>query len=634
MPLRWRRILFVAIPSVAALAGLLWLRHAHQSIATAETELHRETTIRFTQSTLQRAPAAFQSIASTTGFRDAAVLEDKLWILTSTSLHELDAQGQIQRTFTTGLDLPPAPLTCLTAAVTASATTRELFIGTQGEGLLIFNGVNFRHIRPENAAYRKITALLPLESGQLLLGTDKSGVLAWNGTAISAFHAALATQSITALAGQLDDLWIGTLNQGALHFRAGEITRFTAAEGLPDNQILSLATAGESAWAGTALGVAYFESGRFQRKLADGFFANALLPQPGTLLLGTLEEGILEIDTAARHPRAAAPATTHREGRVEKFLSLGGQLYALLHDGLYVRPPQRGAWTRITSPQQAPLADANIAALAAEPSGKLWIGYFDRGLDILLPSADKAIHREDDVVFCVNRILLRPDGAAIATANGLVFTGVNGETRRILTRQEGLIASHVTDILDADAGLIAATPAGITFLGASGPQSIYAFHGLVNNHVYTLARIGTRILAGTLGGVSVLENGAVKSSYTTANSPLRHNWISASATAGNDWFVGTYGAGVYRYDGAVWHAFPSLRGALEINPNAMLATASAVYAGTLGHGLAIYNRASGRWNFLTTGLPSTNVTALAASAGYLYIGTDNGLVRVPEQNLL
>jgi ligand-binding sensor domain-containing protein len=32
-------------------------------------------------------------------------------------------------------------------------------------------------------------------------------------------------------------------------------------------------------------------------------------------------------------------------------------------------------------------------------------------------------------------------------------------------------------------------------------------------------------------------------------------------------------------------------------------------------------------------LPSQNVTALALSKGYIYVGTDNGLVRIQEQKL-
>jgi ligand-binding sensor domain-containing protein len=70
-----------------------------------------------------------------------------------------------------------------------------------------------------------------------------------------------------------------------------------------------------------------------------------------------------------------------------------------------------------------------------------------------------------------------------------------------------------------------------------------------------------------------------------------------------------------------------------VNPNAMLATGSHVYAGTLDRGLYIYDRRIGRWTTITTGLPSLNVTALAARDGYIYIGTDNGLVRILEQNL-
>jgi ligand-binding sensor domain-containing protein len=66
----------------------------------------------------------------------------------------------------------------------------------------------------------------------------------------------------------------------------------------------------------------------------------------------------------------------------------------------------------------------------------------------------------------------------------------------------------------------------------------------------------------------------------------------------------------------------------------MVATGSAVYAGTLDRGLAVYSLAAGRWNFWTRGLPSSNVTAVEARGGILYIGTDNGLVKVPESTIL
>jgi len=50
------------------------------------------------------------------------------------------------------------------------------------------------------------------------------------------------------------------------------------------------------------------------------------------------------------------------------------------------------------------------------------------------------------------------------------------------------------------------------------------------------------------------------------------------------------------------------------------------------NGLAIFDRLTARWHFSTDGLPSLNVTALAAG-GAIYVGTDNGLVRATEQSL-
>ena len=53
-----------------------------------------------------------------------------------------------------------------------------------------------------------------------------------------------------------------------------------------------------------------------------------------------------------------------------------------------------------------------------------------------------------------------------------------------------------------------------------------------------------------------------------------------------------------------------------------------VFAGTLSRGLLVYDRQSGRWHAFDDGLPSRNVTALAFDGDTLYVGTDNGVVRI------
>jgi len=616
--------------ATAAPGWLLW--RTRETLDQTRAEVAREQEVPATIRALGRASApGVEPIAAASGFRDAAVFAGRLYAASSNALWEYDSEGAVTNRYVCGVDLPSAPLRKLAVGHVSEARDEELFVATRGGGLVVFDGRGFRQILPAGQESRNITALLPLESGQLLVGTEKGGVLAWNGGKFTHFHDALRTAHVTALAGTLDNLWTGTMDEGVIHLRAGQVERFSDQEGLPDRHVLSLAARGDAAWAGTAMGIAEYQGGKLQRVLAEGTFANALLAAEGKLFAGTLDEGVAEIPLAARQPRPRVSSRTG-EGEVEGLLEANGVIYAVLRDGLAARA-ENGDWTRIAAIGDAPLADNNIAALAVEPGGRLWAGYFDRGLDVLNPGASRAIHREDDHLFCVNRIVPRRDGAIIATANGLVFTDAAGGTRQVMTRREGLIASHVTDVLVDDTGMALATPAGITFLASGGPQSIYGFHGLVNNHVYSLARSGSRILAGTLGGISVLDNGVVKASFTTANSGLRHNWVSALASVGSEWFAGTYGAGVFCFDGALWRGFSDLREGFAVNPNAMAVTDGAVYAGTLGRGLAVYNRSNGRWGFSTAGLPSENVTALAAANGFLYIGTDNGLVRISERSI-
>src|SRR5581483_7293030 len=120
-------------------------------------------------------------------------------------------------------DLPPAPLVQMRQGIAPDTGEMELWIATTGEGVLAFDGKRFRQIRPDRAEQRTVTSVLPLSTGRLLLGTAKAGVLSWDGKNLTPFHASLTNLNITALAGDESNIWVGTIDRGALHWRAGQV---------------------------------------------------------------------------------------------------------------------------------------------------------------------------------------------------------------------------------------------------------------------------------------------------------------------------------------------------------------------------------------------------------------------------
>jgi ligand-binding sensor domain-containing protein len=636
-----------ALLAAAAAWGLSALWRAQITLKKAAIEVRGSSELPFSfESAPNYASARFEVVSAPADFRTAAPFDGDLFVGGKSGLFRYSSDGTLKQSWLAGRELPAAELTAL--AVRRGIGSPELWIATNGAGALAFDGHSFRQLLPAEAGYRKITALLALSGGRMLLGTAEHGLLVTDAVTLRQFHPLFAKTQVTALGGNEDELWIGTRGAGAYLWKAGRSQQFLTE--LADPQVLSIATAPGRAWLGTALGISEIrEDGpagdsHFARGLAQGTFAQALALDESShrLVIGTLNEGVFQVPLDAAVPRPRPRSGEQRsanEPPVESLLATA--------DGVAAVTPQAlalvGTRKTLVASSGAQLADGHIAALLADGAGRLWVGYFDRGLDLISPRDALPRHWEDDRLFCVNRIRESATGAvAVATANGLALFDAGGRLAQVLDRKSGLIASHVTDVLfrrddSGEPSMVVATPAGVSFVEGGSVTSIYAFHGLVNNHVYTLAEREDGILAGTLGGFSLLKNGMVTASFTTANSGLKQNWITASASEGGTTYLGTYGAGVIqlRADGALeaYETVERRNERVEINPNALLATRRAVYAGTAGLGLAVLPRGAGRWHYVRQGLPSLNVTALASRDGILYAGTDNGLRRIREEEI-
>ncbi len=584
--------------------------------------------------TLRPSSSRFEPVLIAPEFQSAVQFGGDLYICGSSALFRY-SESELKKSWYAGRELPASRL--LSLAVRTGIGNPELWIATDGAGVLIYDGYTFHEFLPDNPALRKISAMLPLSNGGVLLGTA-AGLYYTDGKSFRVFHPQFANTQVTALAGGEDQFWIGTRADGAWLWRGGDAVHIIA--DLPDAQVLSLASKGDQAWIGTALGVVEFRDRQLSRRLADGLFAQALAQHDGKLWIGTIDQGTFAIPLGAQKTRPQLSSVAGETESAASFVQIGDTLAAVQPRQVIALP---GRQSLIAAPKNS-LASGHITAVHQDSHGRLWVGYFDHGIDVLPPSNDAIpAHFEDDTLFCINRIKENPqDGSLLAaTANGLAVFDAGGRLRQVLTTENGLIANSVTDVLfeaneAASPSLVIATPAGLSFLEHGSMSSIYAFHGLVNNHVYTLAALNGNLYAGTLGGVSSLRHGLVQASFNTANSQLRQNWITASAVFGHHLYLGTYGSGVIRFDdGAAIQSSPLLNDRrIEISLNALLATDRALYAGTAGQGLAILRAGDERWQFISEGLPSLNVTALDERDGRLYIGTGNGLVRISENNLL
>ncbi len=577
----------------------------------------------------------FEAVSAPAVFVQAARFQKHLYIASPAGLLEYDGSGAPLRQFSVGRDLPSSPLVALTPAVLADSREQELLLATAQHGVLAFNGRNFRQIYPQDSEARAITSLLPVASGHLLIGTKKWGVLLYDGKQLTALHPTLSNLYVQALAGNETDLWVGTLNHGVLHWHAGATDSFGEEEGLPDRQVQTIAASEEKTYVGTVLGVAEFDRGRFSRVLAPGILVTSLLLSGDNLIVGSEDQGVISVPLGGRRTTVRSGGSAELS-EVRQLLDFEDSVYVLTRKALFRMNAGGFGWKQVLQPGPALLSDRNISALATDSEGRVWVGYFDRGLDVLETDAGRSTHVENEHVFCVNRIL--PDKKTgtveVATANGLVRFGASGSQEQVLTRKDGLIADHVTDVVAYRDGLAIATPAGLTFLDANGARSMYAFQGLVNNHVYALGVWGDELMVGTLGGLSVIGKDEIPVNYTSGASGLKHNWITAVVPVGEEWMVGTYGGGVLGLDGeGRFRSFEKATGEIVVNPNAMLVTPRHVLAGTLGDGLYVFDRETQRWRVVKEGLPSFNVTALAQSGGNIYVGTDNGLVRIQEQKL-
>ena len=248
----------------------------------------------------------------------------------------------------------------------------DLWVGTEADGLHILRAQKVEQLAGLDG--HVLTALTQTSDGTLWIGTRDDGLRLFNPAPANANPAAISPKLTTPLASQVvlalaagdhNDVWVGTLD-GLNHVDHGTVTRFSSADGLPDDVIRSLLVdTDHTLWIGTRHGLVHWQGTRGAPFVPVAGLSNDLI---GAMLF--------------RHSSVAASsvepplwvATRNGLSRVDRAPS-----HPIVQSYKFSPPPISGA------------ASAVITSLAEDAAGTIWIGTRDHGLASLTATGIRAL---------------------------------------------------------------------------------------------------------------------------------------------------------------------------------------------------------------------------------------------------
>ncbi|MCS7081061.1 MAG: hypothetical protein NZ585_13560 [Chloracidobacterium sp.] len=650
MPLRTRFIVLSLVSFfIVAVGGWFWWstwRAAQEVRLAAEAAGRLET---------RSTPLAPPDMAGVTLWLDAAHVEaltefrGQLYAATSGGLAVLDTDGAPLRHLTTADGLPDNDLTTL-------AVFRDrLFIGTRTAGLVEYDGVRFIQHEFRKPAAVHVSSLLATPD-VLVIGMLDGGLYDYDGAQFGQrFQPPRATPitGVTALYAVGTRLFIGTLAHGLFIWRDGELKHVPPSGGLPSPHVTAFAWRDESLYVATDAGVVRLTQDEQLQPVSRQPNIRSLAVYDGKLYAGLVVGGIVEVRPMSQAALRAAQLSPVQAGsdaahRQVRLAVVGERLLALTQSGVYAVRSKGDSgfeWRRFDRPNPAEgrLTSGNVTSLAFDATGRLWVGTFENGLDILDPdTGDLLRHIQDETVREINHLCAtsRLSPMLAATSGGLVaFDAAGKVVRRYDAKSAALIGDAVSHVRPLENGVTAqalavATAKGLTIWRDGVGRSLTAFHGLPSNYLYCCEMLNGKLYVGTLGGLAELDGLRVARTWRTDNSDLPANWINALLAVEDTLYIGTYGGGVcaMRPAGDI-RRFPETKG-VEINLNAMATDGERLYVGTLDRGLLVYDLRSDRWRVWRDGLPSANVTAIAVRPDAVFVGTSGGVARIEKRRFM
>jgi hypothetical protein len=448
----------------------------------------------------------------------------------------------------------------------------------------------------------EVRTLVETPAGELLIGA-RQGLfrIAWGSPRLERL-ATVPVRTIALLPGAL----LAGGEDGLVRIEASRVLTVQT----PDPWIETVAISGDETVMLTASGLARGPLG-------------AIRPVSGALEAASLalhEGAAYTIDGRSPVVRRLADGRTHEEllpSTPRRLLTAGGTLFADSEAGLFTRSAR--GWELLRARDRSLPGSAHVGALAWFRSHVV-AGLFDGGL---LTFGENGAWRQvpGSSAWGVNALL--PAGGALYVASLRGAARLEGETLRPI---EGPGAAF--SLATTRDGVAIGYGKGVLL---PGTHLLSAFHGLPGNQALALAA-GPELFVGTPSGLGAISGSRVRWRVTAGEGKLPNPWVTALAFSGDALYVGTYGGGLVRR--SVRAGKPSFAPFVEtegmkVNTGCLVEAGGRVWAGTDGGGLLRLSADRARFVPVAVVLPSPHVTALLPTPGALYIGTDEGIARLP-----
>jgi signal transduction histidine kinase/ligand-binding sensor domain-containing protein len=518
----------------------------------------------------------------------------------------------------------------------AQSADGYLWVATYG-GLMRFNGAKFSAI-PLPTVYKKSVRTMLLDrQGRLWLGTDQGSVvcLASNSARVFGIADGMPAELIAAMAEDGEGaVWViySSIHSSMLcRIKDGHVTRFAAAEGLPD---------GINAWVTTDVrGEVWFSKGGQVGVVRDGRLLSKITFPETSIQICQAASGGLWICAGARvmkyaegrEPEAVArlPDNAEPQGLYEDHA--GALWIGTMANGLFRL--KDGALEGVPTSQQS------VGCVSEDREGNIWAGTRGGGLNLIRPSAVELVDRDAGLPFeAVASICEDTAGVVWAAGQSGTLTKFQNGKWQVVGAAAGWTGEAAT--------CVAADRKGGIWIGSRN-HSLFYFHdgdwshwlpqdGLHTGAVHVIfvtKNDDVWVVTGTPSRLQQLRGGHVAVMFDL---PGQNRVIRAMAEgADGTLWVGTLEGQVLRVDGAalVPEAAAKDTGGAPIRALETTADGS-LWIGYAGSGLGRLK--GGKFSLLTTanGLMDDFASQLLADGpGNLWIVGNRGLFQVQSNEL-